>query len=206
MSRVVKIYVPIILLSCLGTLMAASFFLDVEIIGNAAAEMQIWTVIVASIALGLAAFNLSRQHVSRMLKGNIYSIALLVSLVSLPILYFITGSTISPQYVWLYNNFIGTMYPAMYSLVGYAIASCCFRSFRVRNIESFLVLITAAILLLGKVPVGASLTPLTNWLMNVLNTGGYRGVTLGVGIGIFSYSLRVLFGIERTWLSQLKEE
>lgn len=97
------------------------------------------------------------------------------------------------------------MYPAMYGLVGFAMASACYRSFRVRNIDSFLVCFLAVILFLGKVPIGAALTPAANWLMDVLNTGGYRGVTLGVGIGLLAYCLRLLLGIERAWLSELKE-
>jgi len=206
MSVIMKRYIPVGVLSVLGFVMIGDYFLRVASLEYAARELQNWATITAAVALGFSAFALLRQHVPRSLKGNIYSIALLVSLCLLPILYILTGSTVSFQYNWVYVSFVGKLDPAMYSLVAFSIISGCYRAFRVRNIDSFLVLTAAAILLFGQVPVGGALKPVVNWLLDVLNTGAYRGIQLGITLGLFAYALRILTGIERTWLSELKEE
>jgi len=206
MSVVLRKYAPMALLGFLGFLMVASYFSTIEILGYFSRELQNWSSIISAIALGFAAFILLRQHVPRSLKGNIYSIALVGSMGLLPILYLITGSTVSFQYNWVYQTWVGRLDPSMYSLVAFSIISGLYRAFRVRNIDSLLLLVTAIILLIGQVPVGGVLKPVVNWFLDVLNTGGYRGVQLGIGIGLFAYALRLLIGIERTWLSELKGE
>ncbi|RLC47781.1 MAG: hypothetical protein DRH70_02615 [Candidatus Coatesbacteria bacterium] len=64
--------------------------------------------------------------------------------------------------------------------------------------------------MLGRVPIGDSLTwfmpdgfrmsDLANWIMAVPNTAGQRAIMMGAGLGIVATSLRVILGIERSYL------
>ena len=205
MSVLIKRWIPMGLLSFLGFLMVVNYFTPVAWVGNVSREIQNWSAIIAAVTLGLAGYTLLRMHVPRTIRLNIYSAALVISLCVLPILYFITGSTTSFSYNWIYQTFVGRLDPSMYSLVAFSILSACFRAFRVRNLESLIVLTTAIVVLIGMVPIGGAVKPVVNWLLDVANTAGYRGVQLGIGIGLFAYALRLLLGIERAWLSELRE-
>jgi len=202
MSVIIKKYIPLGLVSILGFFMILSYFSAVPIITSTAGEVQNWSAIVSTCALGYGAFALLRQHIPRGREGNPFSIVLLTGLAGMPVLYLITGSTTSLPYDWLYRATVSALDPGIYCLVAYSIISACFRSFRARNIDAVLVMASAIVLLFGKVPIGGPFIPLSDWFMAVPNTAGYRGVQLGIGLGLFAYSLRILLGIERTWLAQ----
>ena len=58
--------------------------------------------------------------------------------------------------------------------------------------------------MLGRVPIGALISdfiPWTSqWLMAVPNLAAKRGILLGVSLGAIATSLRIIFGIERSYL------
>ena len=205
MSVTFKKYIPLGILSVLGFYMIASYFLAVPVIVDSAREAQNFSAIISTVALGFGPFAILRQHIPRSRKGNIYSIVLLAGLIGMPVLYLITGSTTSLPYDWLYRSTVTALDPGIYCLVAFAIIAGCFRAFRIRNIDSLLVMVAAVVLLLGKVPIGEPFKPLSDWFMAVPNTAGYRGVQLGVGLGVFAYTLRILLGTERTWLAEVGE-
>ena len=77
-----------------------------------------------------------------------------------------------------------------------------------------MLLLAAFFVMLGRVPVGDLITKdwlsLPNWLwlsswadwvMNIPNTAGQRAIMIGIALGIMSTSLRIILGIERTFVS-----
>jgi hypothetical protein len=94
-------------------------------------------------------------------------------------------------------------------------ASAAFRAFRARNVESVLLLGTAFLILLGRTFVGTAITSplpeegfwsffqiphLTSWIMSVFATAGTRAIMIGVALGVVSTSIRVLLGMDRSYL------
>lgn len=101
----------------------------------------------------------------------------------------------------------------MFSLLAFFIASASFRAFRARSIESTLLLVTAFIVMIFRVPLGEliwyHLPVLGNYnigkliedfIMNGFNAAGQRAVLLGASIGLISVSLKIMLGIERSYL------
>ena len=58
--------------------------------------------------------------------------------------------------------------------------------------------------MIGRVPIGeqisAWLPVLSDWLMSVPNLAAKRGILLGVSLGAIATSLRIIFGIERSYV------
>lgn len=101
----------------------------------------------------------------------------------------------------------------MFSLLAFFIASASFRAFRARSIESTLLLVTAFIVMIFRVPLGELLwyhlpvlgnynigKLIEDFIMNGFNAAGQRAVLLGASIGLISVSLKIMLGIERSYL------
>jgi hypothetical protein len=43
---------------------------------------------------------------------------------------------------------------------------------------------------------------LTIWIMEVPNTAGTRAITIGIALGVVATSLRILLGVDRSYLGQ----
>ena len=110
----------------------------------------------------------------------------------------------------------------MFSLLAFYIASASFRAFRAKNVEASLLLGTAFIILLGRTFAGVALTGwidpeiwsgfeyftglrlenLTVYIMSVFNTAGNRAIMIGIALGIVATSLKVLLGVDRSYLGK----
>ena len=101
----------------------------------------------------------------------------------------------------------------MFSLLAFFIASASFRAFRARSIESTLLLVTAFIVMIFRVPLGELIwyhlpvlgqfnigKLIEDFIMNGFNAAGQRAVLLGASIGLISVSLKIMLGIERSYL------
>ena len=119
---------------------------------------------------------------------------------------------------WLYEYAFKPLTATIFALLAFYIASAAFRAFRAKNIEAILLLGTAFIILLGRTFAGVFLTAwlpdslsglrlenLTVYIMSVLNTAGNRAIMIGIALGLASTSLRVLLGIDRSYLGSGEE-
>jgi len=113
----------------------------------------------------------------------------------------------------LYEYAFKPLTATMFAMLAFYVASAAFRAFRAKNVEATLLLITAFVILLGRTYAG---TVATGWLpeplaglrlenltvtiMKVFNTAGTRAIMIGIALGIASTSLKVLLGIDRSYL------
>jgi len=96
---------------------------------------------------------------------------------------------------------------SLIGLLAFYIASAAFRAFRVRNIEATILLVAAVVVMLGRIPAGEGIFGrFTEWLMQVPNGAAQRGIIIGAALGAASLSLRVILGIERSYLGLEKGE
>jgi hypothetical protein len=114
---------------------------------------------------------------------------------------------------WLYEYVMNPVIATMFSLLAFYVASAAYRAFRAKNTEAALLLGTAFIVLLGRTYAG---TVLTSWvpdeyaaltfpgmtavIMAVFTTAGQRTIMIGIALGIAAISLRVILGLDRSYL------
>ncbi|MGB5931913.1 MAG: hypothetical protein WBH57_02440, partial [Anaerolineae bacterium] len=92
---------------------------------------------------------------------------------------------------------------SIFSLLAFYIASAGYRALRVRNFESFLLVVACLVVLVGQAPlaryVWEQLPALKDWVLGVPSTAGARGILIGVALGSLATGVRVLVGFDRPY-------
>jgi hypothetical protein len=124
------------------------------------------------------------------------------------------NDTGSPYY-WIVEYMFKPLQATIFAMLAFYVASAAFRAFRAKNIEAILLLGTAFIILLGRTAAGVFLTDfidadgffrglrlerLTVYLMDVFNTAGSRAIAIGIALGTASVSLKILLGVDRSYI------
>jgi len=89
----------------------------------------------------------------------------------------------------------------LFALVSFYMVGAAFRSFRVKSAEAGFLILSATIVLLGQIPLGAQLSPwlpiVGGKLLTVFNAAAYRAVLMGMAIAAISVSVRLWLGLEK---------
>ncbi|OPX28575.1 MAG: hypothetical protein B1H06_03005 [Candidatus Cloacimonas sp. 4484_143] len=157
------------------------------------------------VLLGIMSlFMVNSNKIQRKVPNWQYSVVTLLSLVATGAIGFIWGTQEGTPFMWMFKNVQMPMGATMFSLLAFYIASAAYKAFRARSMEATVLLVAAIIVMLGQVPIGMKISkyiPETaTWILNVPNLAAKRGIALGVGLGMVATSLKILLGIERTYL------
>ena len=211
--------VPLIITFLAGLYMIVAYFVPHPAVANSAQQMQGWEIIIVAFTLVLGIGNLVQVHYGKVRgrrPGWFHSAALLACLAVMAAIGTVWGVAEGTVYYWLYDNVMAPLSAAMFSLLSFFIASAAYRAFRARNKEATLLLLAAVVIMIGRVPLGPwlwaklpwvgghwphALDQLTQWVMDVPNTAGQRGIKIGAALGAVSMALRMLLGIERSYLT-----
>lgn len=165
-----------------------------------------WVTIVAAFALFLGFANVASVHWNRIQSQKpeaLYSIVLLVSLFATLAVGLFTGGPNSELSQFIFDFILQPLESTFFALLTIFIATAAFRAFRVRNLETFVFVLFAVIVLLGQVPLGiylwSELPVIKDWILNVPTLAGVRGILLGVALGAIATGLRVLIGTDRPY-------
>ena len=116
---------------------------------------------------------------------------------------------------WAYEYAFKPLTSTMFAMLAFYVASAAFRAFRAKNFEAILLLGTAFVILLGRTFAGFWLTnwipkdgpfsglrieELSVYVMQVFNTAGTRAIIIGIALGIAATSLKILMGLDRSYL------
>lgn len=114
---------------------------------------------------------------------------------------------------YLFENAYLPLSATLFSLLAFFIASAAYRAFIIRGLESNLLMITAIIVIIGRTSMGTMLTGwlpeswqfwhipnLADFIMEFPNTAAQRAILISAGLGIVGSSLRIILGIERSYL------
>ena len=203
------------------TLVVSFFFREDTFVGGLSQELLVWFTIVGGFTLLLGVASITRVNwaaVRRRKEGWIYNVFTLISIFAMAIPAILPSSW-SPLlgraegsiYDWLFVNLDSPMMATMFATLAFYIASAAYRAFRARNAEATILLLTATVVMLWRVPMGEAfldLLPgdipefLNTYIMNGANLAVQRGIIIGAAMGAASMSLRIILGIERTYMGK----
>ena len=100
----------------------------------------------------------------------------------------------------LFDGLFVSLSAAMFSLLGFYIAAAAYRAFRIKSVESSLMLVAAFLVMLGQIPFGIwvwdKFPEIRLWLLSTPNTAAFRAITIGAKIAGLVMALRMWFSIE----------
>lgn len=167
-----------------------------------------WSIIIGVFAYALGIVSLWRAHwpkVRNAKPGWGYSAVTLVSLVVTAAVGLIWGKEPGTPFIWMYNNILNPISSTMFALLAFFIASAGYRAFRVRSVLATILLASAVVVMLGRVPIGELVSAglfgrIADWLLNYPNLAAKRAILVGVGFGGAAVGLKIMLGIERSYL------
>ncbi len=109
-------------------------------------------------------------------------------------------SGVRQTYNFLFHGLFVSLGSAMFSLLGVYIAAAAFRAFRVKTLESSLMMIAAVIVMLGQIPfyvyIYDGLPLWRQWLLEVPNSAAFRAIKIGASVAGLVMAFRMWFSIE----------
>lgn len=199
---------PIIVCFGFGMAMLVQFFIPSKLSTNAYNEITDWAQIIYAFALIVGVFGLIKYHltrVSRRQEGWFYNFLTVASLAMMALLGFILGRGDGSPFMWIFNYMQAPMQASVFSLLAFFVASAAYRGFQARNIEATLLLLSTVFIMFGIASVGNAIPPfsdIANWILMNPSMTARRGIFVGIGLGTIATSLRVILGVERTYLGK----
>ena len=209
--------IPLFVTATIGLFMILSFFVPHQVVSVPADFLQQSAIIIVAFGIVLGGANLlhvNLEAVVRRQPGWPYKLVLIAGLVVTVALGLIEGrdfQAAGTRSTWIYDQVYSSMSSAMFALLAFFIASAAFRAFRIRTAEAALLAVAAFIVMMGRVPLGGVLTAglprelrvetLAQWILDVPQNAANRAILIGAALGVMATGLRVILGIERSYLS-----
>lgn len=229
-----KTTVPLLIAFVVGFVMVISFFAPPgeNWLQQLAAELLVWGTIIGGFTFLLGTISTIRvnwKQVTMRKEGWQFNVVTVIAVfvMALPALWPrswapeailpLLGRNEGSIYAWFFDHVTTPMSQTMFAMLAFYIATAAYRAFRARSTQSTLLLLTAALVMFWRVPMGEAalnwishflpdgmnLSSLVNtYIINGVNLSVQRGIIIGAAMGAATMALRVLLGIERSYLGK----
>ena len=202
-----KTRLPILICFIFGIFTLLQYFSEHPTLTAIYAEILDWMQIIFVFTLLVGVITVFKIHSAKIAKQQSnwpYSILTILGIVVMAVLGFGFGTEYGSPFLWVFQNVQVPMQSTMFALIAFFVASAAYRGFRFRNKEAAVLLITAMIVMLGRVPLGYQISEFipqaAQWIIDNPSTAAKRGILIGIGLGSITTALRVILGIERSYL------
>lgn len=206
--------VPLIIAFVIGIMMTGQYYVPGKASQDLLEITTRWDRIIAGFAVFIGAYSLLHLHWSKIkqkVEGWGYSVFMFIGTIGTIYFGLYNGGELfwndkqdNTMFDWIYYYIQVPAGATIFSILAFFIASAAYRTFRARTWESTILLITAILVMIGRVPIGTliynQLPIVADWIMAVPNLAAKRGILLGVSLGAIATSLKIIFGIEKAYL------
>lgn len=203
-----RLQLPLFICLIAGLFMAVQYFMPAALPAYNRLNDYLQIVYAFSIVLGVA--SVVHRHGGRLRKLKKdwpYSLAAIASMILMLAAGFIGGRGRESIFQQLFNAILLPVQATMFALLAFYLASASFRAFRTRSLDATVLLVSAVIVMIGRLDDGQTLhiPDISRWILNSPNLVAKRAILIGVGLGMASTALKVVLGIERSYLGSGKE-
>jgi cytochrome bd-type quinol oxidase subunit 2 len=222
--------IPLFITFIIGTALVVAMFIPHAPFPTLDSEFSVWFDIIAVFAFILGGGNLLQVHVDRITRKHrdrwysVVTIAGFLITLAIGLLKFGGDPGLKGNYIadgtWfkvIYDGVFTPLVATMFSLLAFFVASASYRAFRAKTREATVLLVAAFIILVGRTPIGYYLTywlpkplqflhipNLSAWILATPNLAGQRAIMIGIALGVIATSLKLILGIERSYLGREK--
>ena len=205
-----------------GIFMAFQYYLHIPLMKDLYNTFLDWGIVISVFALFIGIKSLLQRQIREIKEKKehlVFPLTTIISFGVVIILWLIWGAKKdSPPVNFIYTTFQVPLQATIFSLLAFYITSASYRAFRAKNFSATILLITASIVIIGRIPLGDYLAKITiinvgknsfsllnfpqwvQWILNVPNVGVKRAFKFGITIGIILTSFKIIFGVEKNWL------
>lgn len=202
-----KTRLPIAICFIFGLFTLIQYFSPHPLLAGIYSEILDWMQIIFVFTLLVGVITIFKIHsvkITRKKSNWPYSILTIAGIIVMAFLGFVFGTDYGSPFLWIFMNIQVPMQSTMFALLAFFVASAAYRGFRFRNKEAAVLLITAVIIMLGRVPLGHQISDIiprtAEWIIDNPSVAAKRGILIGIGLGSITTALRVILGIERSYL------
>jgi hypothetical protein len=199
---------PIIVCFVFGMAMLIQFFVPSRLSRSVYNGITDWAQIIYAFAVIVGVFGILKYHLEKVAKrpqGWIFNFITISSLVVMAVLGFAMGRKDNSPFMWVFNYIQAPMQASVFSMLAFFVASAAYRGFTARNVEALLLLLSAVFIMFGIASIGNAIpffSDIANWILMNPSMAARRGIYIGIGLGTIATSLRVILGVERTYLGK----
>jgi len=195
--------------------------------------------ILTAFILGLGIYSIGRIHLRKLLKMQKdweFSLVLILCIIAMIVFGYLdwiarlgeNGSKLQDEANWgfiqygkdlLFDGLLQTLDAAMFSMIAFFILSAAYRAFRIRSIESTILLAAALIVMVSLMGLivtiqdrtvaslaggdpdhfvnNLKLSVVAGWIRGNIQTPAIRAIEFGIGIGALAMGLRLWLSLER---------
>ncbi len=201
-----KKQLPIYFVLVSGIVMIIQYFVPSQFSDDLFIYANDWVIVVGIFALVLGIWSLLKAEFKKLKdpKEAFYAGVLLFGFFIMVFTALTSeGREAGSLHMDLFNNILIPIQATIFALLAFYIASAAYRAFRARTILATILLVTAFIVMLRLIPLGplsAINQAAVSWILAVPNMAAKRAITMGVGLGVIATCIKIILGIERTYL------
>lgn len=202
---------PFGIVSGVGFFMVVQYFIPLEEFEWIYESILDWTIVIGCFAMLLGLYSLTYVSVNKVRRKtpgwgyNLIALAGLFFMILIGIIPWKESLKSGSAFMHLFEYVYIPVQASMFSLLAFYIASAAYRAFRARTILATILLVSAMIIMLRLVPLGP-LSGINQWLANFIltvpNMAAKRAFWMGVGLGAVATALKIMLGIERTYMGR----
>jgi hypothetical protein len=203
-------FLPLIVCGVCGAIMFLQYFSPHPLARAVNRGMLDYWQILSAIALVVGVVGVARTNLMGFFAGrDRFNRATVISgIFAMPSLAWLWGTTAGSPFVWMFEYVQMPMQATVFALLAFFVASASFRGFRARNAQATVLLISAILILVSRLSFGegflAEVQWFGDWMRDNPSMAARRAILIGIGLGSLTTSLRVILGVERTWLGGSK--
>ncbi|MCK4303470.1 MAG: hypothetical protein KAY24_04465 [Candidatus Eisenbacteria sp.] len=204
-----KLQIPLILVFLCGFTMIAQFMIPHEFSEDLFQYANDFVIVIGILALPIGIYSLMSSTVRKARRNpneRLFSIVTIFGFVIMIIAglkadWFYSPTSLSSRF---FDYILIPAQATLFSLLAFYIASAAYRAFRARTALAAVLLITAFVIMLRLIPLPEPVSTWNNtfvrWILEVPNMAAKRAILIGVALGGITYSMKILLGIERSYM------